>query len=506
MAELFNPEVAGTGAVSEGQRAFLGAHERLLGDLGAALASTPVQERLERAASVYSATLDDALAQEDGERLVDAYLEYLEALQGALRQTEPGLDDSLRDYVEAVQEAWADVDVDDLDVDTLASLAQGTMAAAWLLSANRQRLSVVSSVPLTQPMSAMTGALGEHPSGDGWSASNAGERSDYGEPPPEVEGVVWQTVSDNGWGSRQAEEIAAEPSAGRHMPTGDETVEASEEDGTGIVWEQVRPRGTKPGVTDVESWAREEDDMAKQTVRRGPRSASARVDEVNSEEEFAASPGLTARLDDALRTYLRQVREALLPADVQRRVEAAYAEYIRAVTTAAQPAGLQQRVADLYTTYNRSLQGLGSYDDLVRSYLEVLQAGFESGDELQRVAESYPALIGALVDANSPKGRQADLSKAFSVYTRTVREAWTEVDPDSLTYDSMLAAARSIATATAVQALAFSMVSGQAPRPQAEESPPTPSRRTSGQRRRTSKPSGTRSGSSTGKRSRSRKS
>ena len=477
-------------------RAFEEAHARLLTDLGSALSTSPAGDRLADAADAYADVLRDAVA-DDGERLVDTFGNYLDALQGALREGDPSLDDALREYLRAVREAWLEIDVDDLDVDALASVAQGTTAAAWLMSTARRP--VADDAP-SWPADhvAPHGAMPHRDNG------------------ADADGIVWQQLGSDGWGAPSGngdrhEDAADDPlddeayedvyaEEGEWDDGGDGDVPGYDEDEDedddldvqwhtpavggdtdGIVWQELRPGGSPLTSARFEPMAREESEMADATSGRRSTSATKRAAPAEVEEVAPATPLVTA-LDDALQRYLNDARDAFAPASVRNRAERAYQEYQRVIAEIGQTADLQQKVVDLYTSYSRALQGLGSYDEVVQAYLRVVQAGSDSNELVGHLQETYQELLSAAADASRTDRRQAALDAAYARYTTAVQDAWSRADSKTLNQQDLLSAARNMATVTTVQALGSSAVAPVATTDRApEEAPPasaTPSRTT----------------------------
>jgi len=71
------------------------------------------------------------------ERLAEAYQTYVRAVNNAWipEDTRARLEESHREFVRAVQETWARVDVSELDANTLTSMSQTLMQAAWMAAA-----------------------------------------------------------------------------------------------------------------------------------------------------------------------------------------------------------------------------------------------------------------------------------------------------------------------------------------------------------------------------------
>jgi cation transport regulator ChaB len=72
-------------------------------------------------------------AEEVQERLNEAYQDYIRTLNSAWipEETRNRLEESHREFVRAVQNTWSQIDVAALDSNTLLSISQSLLAAAW---------------------------------------------------------------------------------------------------------------------------------------------------------------------------------------------------------------------------------------------------------------------------------------------------------------------------------------------------------------------------------------
>ena len=114
--------------------------------------------------------------------------------------------------------------------------------------------------------------------------------------------------------------------------------------------------------------------------------------------------------------------------NLQTRIEEAYQNFMVALQDAWTPIEVQERGVETYRIYSELLQMIWQPEvqqrlgEAWRNYEQVLQSALASDDTRQRVTE------------------------ALRIYLRSVRNAWTEMDPDVIDIGSMMAVSQNMMT------------------------------------------------------------
>jgi hypothetical protein len=124
-------------------RRFEEAYRNYMRALREAWVPRDVQRRFEEAYLNYVRALLEARAPEDSLRRLEAYLNYVRALREAWvpEDIRRRFEEAYRNYVRALKETWAQVDVNAMNVDTMAAISQSMMAALWCAWATLPRAS-----------------------------------------------------------------------------------------------------------------------------------------------------------------------------------------------------------------------------------------------------------------------------------------------------------------------------------------------------------------------------
>ena len=123
------PEVGATRMQADVQQRFEEAYRSYMRALRDASSDDTPQKRAASVFVDYAQALLDARAPEDVLKRFDACLNYLRALQEVQREAQRPFEAAYVDYVRALQEAWAQVDVNALDTAALAAIGRSVAAA-----------------------------------------------------------------------------------------------------------------------------------------------------------------------------------------------------------------------------------------------------------------------------------------------------------------------------------------------------------------------------------------
>lgn len=92
-----------------------------------------IQERGNGAYTAYMQTLQDPAAFHFQQRTAQAYAAFMQVVFEALQRPDiqARAQDSYREYVRSLRDAWAELDVDAVDPEQLLAISQSMMSTAW---------------------------------------------------------------------------------------------------------------------------------------------------------------------------------------------------------------------------------------------------------------------------------------------------------------------------------------------------------------------------------------
>ena len=113
---------------------------------------------------------------------------------------------------------------------------------------------------------------------------------------------------------------------------------------------------------------------------------------------------------------------------------------------------LEQRTADLAGAYLRLASGTGSIPDLYHHYARFLATSTELIEQQLLVVRNYERLIATALRERRPGGLRGDAEQHYRRFLATVRDAWSELDPDELTPERLAALSELTARAATLHA------------------------------------------------------
>ena len=382
---------------------FAAAYERLVGDLERALwydDAGQVDSAYQEYTDACAQALSDPFV---SERVARALRRLTEALDQALagRDARALVDDAATRYLNDVGSAWPALDGRPGEVESLVAVATGMTTLAWLFGLGASGF--VSPFAAHDLFGAPASSFGGSPHATldfTAAATSNGDRADAAaDPPPDDDdGIVWQefAVGDDG---EIVQRRATTTSAGERPAAPP----------------RAEPREHTTGAPD------------------GP---------ARDRTDTTGDP--VTRIDRAYAAYAEALRAA--------GISLTSSHGSPAGTAASVSSDLEHRTADLAGAYLRLASGTGSIPDLYHHYARFLATSTELIEQQLLVVRNYERLIATALRERRPGGIRRDAEQHYRQFLATVRDAWSELDPDELTPERLAALSELTARAATLHA------------------------------------------------------